>query len=208
MQFCMPHWKQLRSAIQRKGMFHLVARSGEEATTRTAAELKGEHAPFDPLMSCHWQITNRALELGGLYLMSQKPDGGSYCPLCEVEANIKVTDEAKAECKCEGGFKDIPTCWIEGCTDSAVEYCKEQGLELKTYESLKIYYLCGLCDLPEIEVEVPAREADEDIKAWVNRAASYCVSDHKEKRPKCEPKEFKHLKIPLPKDEGRNIGSV
>lgn len=131
MKFCQPHWDQLREAIERKGMIDLVAKSGEEAAARIVEELSQRPTAHDPLMSCHWMIANRALDLGGVYLMMQTPEGGHYCPLCELQKHIQPTEEDRQQCKCEDGFKDIPTCWIESVTDAEREHCIAVGLEVK-----------------------------------------------------------------------------
>lgn len=115
MKFCQPHWEELRAAIQTRGLNHLVARSGEEATQRLRDELEGtaDNKTFDPLMAAHNQITARALEAGGIELLSS-----GDCPLCFIELGVKNGT----------GQDGAATNWISGCTDSILEYCTTAGL--------------------------------------------------------------------------------
>ncbi len=122
MKFCTPHWAALRDRIIGKGMGALIAENGRAAAERMVEELEGVATPatYDPLMASYWMIMGMAIKHGGLYLMGTKPgDGdGEYCPLCEVEeAGLRI--ESKA------GLADE---WMEGCTDSVLVYCREQGL--------------------------------------------------------------------------------
>lgn len=91
MKFCSTHWESLKTAIKEAGLYDQVAQSGEELAQRTAA---GE---IDPLMYAHNCIVSNALQCGGLYLMTQKPDGSEYCPLCELEAHAHNGAEAGKE---------------------------------------------------------------------------------------------------------------
>lgn len=121
MKFCQSHWDKLRAAIELRGIGHLGAQSGPEAVERAKQELAGAatDATYDPLMSCHWMITGRALEMGGLYLMGPTPDGGEYCPVCEVIAHTPAERASKEE---------VETNWIDGPADAALAYCREKGL--------------------------------------------------------------------------------
>lgn len=113
MKFCTNHWEALRKAIEDRGLSHLVAKDGETAASNMKAELEGQKSPqnYDPLMDAHWMITNRALKMGGLYLMTVDADGNHYCPLCEV-----------------GKHGGNPQEWIDGCTDSILAHCQTNGL--------------------------------------------------------------------------------
>lgn len=86
MKFCQGHWDKLRAAIDQRGLTPLVAKDGRMAMQNTVLELEGraDEAQFDPLMNAHWMIVGRALDLGGMYLMGSTPEGGEYCPVCEV----------------------------------------------------------------------------------------------------------------------------
>jgi hypothetical protein len=192
---CQPHWDQLREAIQAKGMFHLVARSGQEAIARIGAELNNQPTAHDPLISCNFMILSKAVEVGGLYLMGKSPDGGEYCPLCELVAN-SGEDEYRSRCTCPGGFRDAATCWIDGSTDSEMEHCRSLGLELKPYESIVVRYSC-VCGLTAVECRVAARDSNEDIKQWMDRTAASLSVDHNKRSPNCHPTTLKDIMIPI-----------
>lgn len=104
-----------------KGMGGLIAKDSEAVRDRILSEF--DHmdslATYDPLMASYWMLMCMALQNGGLYLMGEKPgDGGEYCPLCEVEA-AGVRVEGKA---------GLAVDWMEGCTDSVLVYCRDNGL--------------------------------------------------------------------------------
>ncbi len=122
MKFCPVHWAALRDMVIGKGMGALIAKDGTAVAERVMEELEGVATPatYDPLMAAQWMLTGMALKNGGMYLMGQKPgDGdGEYCPLCEVEsAGIKLE-----------GKEGLASEWMEGCTDSVLIYCRENGL--------------------------------------------------------------------------------
>jgi len=96
-------------------MGHLGARNPEGAIERIKEELKGEDNPetFDPLMAANNMIWAAGLREGGLYLMGRDEKGNEYCPLCEAEKH---------------GGPGTAKNWIEGCTDSLYEHCKQIGL--------------------------------------------------------------------------------
>lgn len=117
MKFCNRHWGALRAAIDERGLMPLVARNGAEAVERAKEELGGTatDASYDPLMGAHWMIVNRALESGGLYLMT-----GEICPVCEAIEHCNVG---------EGGYRDkkhIEEDWIEGPADAALEFVRSK----------------------------------------------------------------------------------
>lgn len=116
----------MRDAVDARGMFGLVAKSGEAAVEDQLRQLEEAQRTdsvseqttketFDPLMSMHWHWMNGALRNGGLYLMGQNPDDsdGNYCPVCEYSKHVKEFD-AKKE--------------IESVADQMREYCIEQNL--------------------------------------------------------------------------------
>lgn len=87
MRMCMPHWGQLREAIKERGMMHLVAGTDEKAAQNMKGQLTGasERETFDPLMGANFAIYSNAMRIFGLYLMTEPPEGGHYCPVCESE---------------------------------------------------------------------------------------------------------------------------
>jgi hypothetical protein len=118
MKICQDHWGKLRAAIKERGIDHLVARTGKEAAENMKADLEGRERDYDPLMDCHWMITSRAVEHGGLYLMAPKEDGTEYCPICE--ALLHKPDDISVE--------QAEKYWIDGPADAALGLCREKGL--------------------------------------------------------------------------------
>ncbi len=117
MKFCIPHWNALRKAIESRGLSHLVAKTGEDAAKRLTAEVKGTATDrtFDPLMSAHNMIVGRAIEMGGIYLLT-----GEYCPICEA---VKHKPE-------DVTVEVVEAHWIDGPADGVLEYCREKKLVL------------------------------------------------------------------------------
>jgi hypothetical protein len=122
MQICEKHWAMVRAAIEARGLSHLVAKSGEQLMANTIAESKGEDAPYDPLAAVNWMISGRALEQGGLYLMT-----GDYCPVCEVMKHTAHIPKAPGETE-PAGEAWVERHWIDGPADAALAHCREQGL--------------------------------------------------------------------------------
>ncbi len=123
MKFCMPHWAELKTAIDIRGLSHLVAKDGKVAADRLKDELMGVATKdtYDPLMNAHNMITCRALEAGGLYLLT-----GDFCPLCELDTHLPALDE-KGQPRPNSENKES-TNWINGCTDSVLNHCQELKL--------------------------------------------------------------------------------
>lgn len=115
MKFCQPHWDDLRSGVTDRGMDHLVAQGGEEAIKRVKLELEGaaDDSTWDPLMAAHWAITTRAIECGGLEILSPKDDGSHCCPLCEADIR---------------GGEGTALSWVVGCLNAMLGYAKQNGL--------------------------------------------------------------------------------
>ena len=112
MNWCKPHWAQLRQAIKDRGLDGFGAQSGEEAATEIASQIEGNEEKFDPLLGSWSRINARMAEsltnLGrGAEILQLK------CPLC-----ILVED----------GQPHLVENWINGVTDMAREYAVEQGL--------------------------------------------------------------------------------
>jgi hypothetical protein len=123
MQFCQKHWDMLRTAIEARGLTHLIAKSGEAAMERAVDELQGraDDSSYDPLMAAHWMIANRAVEMGGLYFLS-----GGHCPVCEA---IKHTAHWPREGENEpAGEAWVESHWIDGPADAVLTHCQERGL--------------------------------------------------------------------------------
>lgn len=118
MQFCKSHWDELRAAVKNKGLWPFVSGSGEDLVERLKKELGNELTIPDPLMTAHNMILGRALEAGGLYLMSKPPDAEHYCPLCELNKHAKQPPPG-------GGVPS--TWWINGSTDKILADFKKQG---------------------------------------------------------------------------------
>jgi hypothetical protein len=105
MKFCQPHWDELRQQVKSHGVWDLVATSGEEVVSQVVDELKGVPTTlerYDPLMAAHNMIVSRAIECGGLYLLT-----GDYCPLCELTKNSSV---------------EVARSWICGASKAAADY--------------------------------------------------------------------------------------
>lgn len=94
MNWCKPHWDQLRKAIDDKGLTPLVAKDGVECTTRMQ---KGE---FEPLMYSLFSVANQ---------MKQNPrcttEDLLACPCC-----VLVRDEQP----------HLVENWIDGVTTDAL----------------------------------------------------------------------------------------
>ena len=86
---CMEHWNELKSAIENKGLGHLVSKDSQSVANRIKKELNHEHFIKDPLFSANMAIMGNAIQAGGLYLMGKKEDGSDYCPLCEALRNLE-----------------------------------------------------------------------------------------------------------------------
>lgn len=105
MRMCMDHWNKLRDAIRERGLYSLVADSGEKAASNLVNEVKDGTSidNFDPLMRAHNGILAKCMEMAGPYLlemMQPKEDGTEHCPLCWHQA------------------KHEELCTEEGCTYS------------------------------------------------------------------------------------------
>lgn len=117
MQFCSDHWTALRTAIEVRGLGHLIAANGRDALARTAAELAGrdEPADYDPLLAAHWMIVGRATQVFGLAAF------GEGCPVCVL---LHVTPPPP------DGHR-YPTndhYFIDGPADAVLAVCRELGI--------------------------------------------------------------------------------
>lgn len=107
MNWCPPHWNELRAAIEARGLSKFVAPSGQAAMQNVEAELAGEEPAFDPLMGSWARINSYMLQSPALRGRVMQ------CPCC-----ILVED----------GQPHLVQNWINGCTDDALKYAVEQGL--------------------------------------------------------------------------------
>lgn len=123
MKCCQRHWDMLRSAVESRGLMHLTAKDSKTALENVVTELQGGDVPYDPLMSCWWMITNKALQLGGLYLMS-----GDLCPICEAVHHL--ADLPIEEGGPPAGEAWVENEWVNGPADAALQHCREQGLTI------------------------------------------------------------------------------
>lgn len=108
MQMCPSHWEALRQGVKDRGLWHLVATSGEEAFAQVQDELAGTADPqrFDPLISANWAMFSTAIQFGGLEMLD-----GQHCPLCEADKH--------------GGHAQE---WIEGCLDAQLAHARDLKL--------------------------------------------------------------------------------
>ena len=120
MKFCQSHWEDLRAKIRERGLYGLVATSGEQAMSQMVKSLEGAapKSTFDPLMSLHWMIVNRAMSVAGLELMMVNEDGSERCPLCYLIAN----------CPCGQGEACPIRKWPDGAADAVREEAIKLGL--------------------------------------------------------------------------------
>lgn len=120
MKFCQPHWEELREKIRERGLYGLVATSGEQAVAQLVDGVENgtKKTNFDPLMAAHNQLVSNAIGVVGLALMMLNEDGSERCPVCYLIAN----------CQC-GKAGDCPfTTWTTKAADGARAYAIELGL--------------------------------------------------------------------------------
>jgi len=107
MNWCQPHWDQLKAAIEIRGLSKFVAKDGSENVANIREQIEGGEEKFDPLMGA-W------IRINGYMLKSPACKGRILiCPLC-----ILVTD-----CRPE-----LVSDWIDGVADAALKYAIEEGL--------------------------------------------------------------------------------
>ena len=111
MKMCPAHWGKLRTAINERGIGHLVRRSGPEAVQSLTALSCGDRGAFDPLVAAFLAITIAAFEAGGVEMLKPHPDGSARCPVCEAQANGIPEDD-----------------WINGPADDALAWARGLGL--------------------------------------------------------------------------------
>lgn len=108
MNWCQPHWEQLRNSIEAKGLTKFVSKDGADAIERISAEPTKDN--FDPLLGSWAAINAYMLESPGL-------NGRVFdCPCC-----ILVADKQP----------EMVERWIDGATSDALDYAISQGLVIK-----------------------------------------------------------------------------
>lgn len=112
MNWCKPHWQQLREALKAKGLDGFGAQTGEEAAAEIASQLEGNEESFDPLLGC-WSRVNAAMAESLTSLGRGHEILQLRCPLC-----ILVDD----------GQPHTVANWIDGVTEEARMYAVHQGL--------------------------------------------------------------------------------
>lgn len=87
MRMCQSHWDALRSAIEQRGIGHLIARTGEECAANVRREIEGESTiiDFDPLMSANNALWSLSMNVIGLDMMTTDEQGNHRCPVCELQ---------------------------------------------------------------------------------------------------------------------------
>lgn len=112
MNWCQPHWDQLREAVRLRGLDGFIAKDGEQAAENMINQLEGEDEVFDPLMGSWVRINLEMAESltragRGHEILQMR------CPMCLLV---------------EDGQPELVQNWIDGCTDNAKSYAIEQGL--------------------------------------------------------------------------------
>jgi hypothetical protein len=123
MKICIPHWNQLREAVDDAGLGHLVKGADnakvliEKGIDQFKFGVREPESPstFDPLWNCNFAIWNNAIDMGGLYLMGSDDSGNPYCPICEAIANCP---------------KDLPQSTADWWIDSAVKEQYQKAMDL------------------------------------------------------------------------------
>lgn len=112
MNWCKPHWDQLREAIDIRGLSGFGAQTGVDAAKEMASQIEGKPEAFDPLMGCWTRLNAKMLE-------SLKTQGRCdftlmlTCPMCVLQMD---------------GQPHLIDNWINGCVDCALQYAHEKGL--------------------------------------------------------------------------------
>lgn len=73
---------------------------------------------------------------------------------------------------------------------------------------IQCLYTCDACGLEDVAVDVPEREANQDVVYWLQHVAvSMIGADHRIRSPSCAATKITALKIPVP-DGTQRIGEV
>lgn len=117
MKFCTKHWERLRQAIDERGLTSFVAHTEADVARKTAAGVSAATA-FDPLLGAHNAIVANALHAVGMELLTLRPDGSEWCPICF----LLTCECGRPECPVE--FEG----WIDRAADDAVEAARALNL--------------------------------------------------------------------------------
>lgn len=109
MKFCQPHWRKLSTAIRDRGLWHLVATSGQEAVLHMRAE------SFEPLIGAHNTIMSNAIQTLGLF---------EGCPVCELKKHDDAHRALGNDCCTDRPAFDP----IERTADEALRQAMVRGL--------------------------------------------------------------------------------
>lgn len=133
MKMCTAHWEQLKEGIKKRGLWPLVATSGEEGAKRLQTSLeaaqKGTDAPkeaFDPLMGAHNAIWGNSLRVLGLGLMTPDEQGNERCPICSIKTACGCKDPV-----CWTQQVDQPGGWLDRAADDMLDAAKKLGLPVE-----------------------------------------------------------------------------
>lgn len=113
MNWCKPHWQQLREVLKSKGLDKFGAQTSEEAMAEIQHQIEeGTEKGFDPLLGSWARINTKMAE--GLNRMGRHKELLELkCPLCTL-----VEDQRP----------ELVADWLEGVTEGARLYAVEEGL--------------------------------------------------------------------------------
>lgn len=131
MQFCQPHWDDLREAIRKVGLEAWVSESGEAVARAIADQIETGNVTidnFDPLMDAHFAIASnvasechRQGDPGLVMILITEP----ICPLCLANLMCSIdrpmnTDDirlALAAGKVSGEYDE----WLDSAAQSELD---------------------------------------------------------------------------------------
>lgn len=63
--------------------------------------------------------------------------------------------------------------------------------------TISVVYTCGLCDVTDATVQLPARDSEQDLLEWMNQLTAAIQADHLRRSPGCFARKIRHVKIPI-----------
>jgi len=63
--------------------------------------------------------------------------------------------------------------------------------------AITVRYSCSVCFLDNINLDVPERDATEDVRDWMERTVRLTWEDHWRRSPSCRAKMLSNLMIPM-----------